>query len=340
MVIIKILEGVLQAGSSSITFTDSDIPYSVISSYCSKDGLYPIREEVSGSTITLYYQPQSTNTNVALKLVKGNLEIIDALTDTSTNKALSANQGKLLNDALQEVFTSVSNGKALIAGAITDKGVDTPADATFAEMAYNIEQISGGSSDAAIYNVLNNGSSGTSTLTANADGYYLILLSYAYGGGGSITLPSGKSSLLSGSLLSGSRGVTWHLIQLERGDNVSIYGYPGGWQAFSKAIYYFENIAFSSNSSISNSVQVNDGTAQLITPSENAKYLVFGLGMGRSGNCRNDTIEAGSVIDASSKDNLGVYTVCGVYYGSGNTLPVFKFYGYDGGCGCIVSIKI
>lgn len=147
MVVIKILEGVLQAGASSISFTDSDIPFSVTSSYCSKDGMYPIREEVSGSTITLYYQPQSTNTNVALKLVKGNLEIIDALTDTSTDKALSANQGKLLNDALQEVFTSVSNGKALIAGAITDKGVDTPADATFAIMAENIESISGGGGD-------------------------------------------------------------------------------------------------------------------------------------------------------------------------------------------------
>lgn len=39
---------------------------------------------------------------------------------------------------MQEVFTSVSNGKASIASAITDKGVSTASDATFATMATNI----------------------------------------------------------------------------------------------------------------------------------------------------------------------------------------------------------
>ena len=134
MVVIKILEGVLQAGSSSISFTDSDIPYSVISSYCSKDGMYPIREEVSGSSITLYYQPQSTNTNVALKLVKGNLEIIDALTDASTNKALSANQGKVLKGLIDELnipseltdlsdvdINDIENGQVLAWNSVSEK---------------------------------------------------------------------------------------------------------------------------------------------------------------------------------------------------------------------------
>ena len=51
---------------------------------------------------------------------------------------------KAVYDELQEVFQSVSNGKNLIASAITDKGVDTLADATFEQMADNIGMISGG----------------------------------------------------------------------------------------------------------------------------------------------------------------------------------------------------
>ena len=42
---------------------------------------------------------------------------------------------------LEEVKTSVSEGKALIAAAVTDKGVATAADATFAAMANNIAAI-------------------------------------------------------------------------------------------------------------------------------------------------------------------------------------------------------
>lgn len=48
--------------------------------------------------------------------------------------------------AIKEVFTSVSSGKSLIASAITDKGVQTDATATFAEMADNIGNIQGESS--------------------------------------------------------------------------------------------------------------------------------------------------------------------------------------------------
>lgn len=49
-----------------------------------------------------------------------------------------------VQDAITELFTSGSEGKALIASAITAKGVDTSADATFQTMADNIEAISSG----------------------------------------------------------------------------------------------------------------------------------------------------------------------------------------------------
>ena len=49
-----------------------------------------------------------------------------------------------LNNTTKELFQSVSNGKSLVAGAITDKGVPTSASDTFSTMATNISKISSG----------------------------------------------------------------------------------------------------------------------------------------------------------------------------------------------------
>lgn len=69
------------------------------------------------------------------KLVLTGNEVVDNLTSTATNLPLSANQGRVL-------FQSVSNGKSLVASAITDKGVATEATASFQTMADNVGQIS------------------------------------------------------------------------------------------------------------------------------------------------------------------------------------------------------
>lgn len=60
--------------------------------------------------------------------------------------AIKNSEGKPLQDILDELFTSVSNGKASVASAITDKGVTTAQDATFAQMAANILSIEGSGS--------------------------------------------------------------------------------------------------------------------------------------------------------------------------------------------------
>lgn len=65
------------------------------------------------------------------------VEIVDNLTTDDATKALSARQGK-------ELFQSVSNGKNLIATAITDKGIITSSDDTFQKMATNIGNIETG----------------------------------------------------------------------------------------------------------------------------------------------------------------------------------------------------
>ena len=49
-----------------------------------------------------------------------------------------------VQDAISELFTSGSEGKTLIASAVTAQGVETAADATFAELAANIRKISTG----------------------------------------------------------------------------------------------------------------------------------------------------------------------------------------------------
>jgi len=49
-----------------------------------------------------------------------------------------------LSTTVEQTFTSVSNGKRLVASAITDKGITTTEDATFQTMATNISNISTG----------------------------------------------------------------------------------------------------------------------------------------------------------------------------------------------------
>ena len=69
-----------------------------------------------------------------------NITIDTALSETSENPV----QNKVITSKLNEVFQSVSNGKSLIASAITDKGVSTDAEATFDTMAGNIMAIETG----------------------------------------------------------------------------------------------------------------------------------------------------------------------------------------------------
>lgn len=56
--------------------------------------------------------------------------------------------------ALNQVFQSVSNGKRVIASAITDRGINTAADATFQTMAKNIGNLSRPTGNAAAAQVL------------------------------------------------------------------------------------------------------------------------------------------------------------------------------------------
>lgn len=67
----------------------------------------------------------------------GNSSVDNTPTANSTRMCTSGG----IYTAVNELKTSVSNGKSLIASAITDKGVSTASDATFQTMANNIRSI-------------------------------------------------------------------------------------------------------------------------------------------------------------------------------------------------------
>ena len=70
------------------------------------------------------------------------IKVDSELSTTSENPV----QNKVITAKLNEVFQSVCDGKSKIAAAITDKGINTAADATFNTMANNISKIEAGSS--------------------------------------------------------------------------------------------------------------------------------------------------------------------------------------------------
>ena len=66
--------------------------------------------------------------------------------DNTWQTITPTNIGAATATEVSQLKTSVSEGKALIAAAVTDKGVETAADASFATMASNIGSIKSGSS--------------------------------------------------------------------------------------------------------------------------------------------------------------------------------------------------
>ena len=108
----KILEATLTAGNTTVTFTDTDIPNSLIRVFSSNPDIIPESRTLIGNTLTVVYPVQVNNIGIALEIVKQGLDIVDDLTSTDTDKALSAKQGKTLKDiidGLPSVITNISD---------------------------------------------------------------------------------------------------------------------------------------------------------------------------------------------------------------------------------------
>lgn len=106
----KILETTISSGGTTATFTDADIPNSLIRVYSTDSNIYPQTMSLSGNTLTVTYEAVSSTLGVALEIVKQGLDIVDDLISTDVNKALSANQGKILKDTIDNMtlVTSLS----------------------------------------------------------------------------------------------------------------------------------------------------------------------------------------------------------------------------------------
>ena len=140
----KILETTLTAGSTAVTFTDSDIPNSLLRVFSSNSDVIPESRILSGNTLTVTYAPQTSNMDVALEIVKQGLDIVDNVLSTDTDKALSAKQGYLLNAAIGDIndrldglvipenvtdlddvdVTSIQDGQVLAWDAVSEKFVN------------------------------------------------------------------------------------------------------------------------------------------------------------------------------------------------------------------------
>ena len=103
MVVRKIIESTLEEGQTSITITDTDIPGSLIRTYSSDPDLMPTQVVLTGSTLRIDYEAQTSDKYIAVELVKQGLDIIDNLTSTDTDAALSAKQGKVLKDLVDGI---------------------------------------------------------------------------------------------------------------------------------------------------------------------------------------------------------------------------------------------
>lgn len=108
------------------------------------DGIYGIEGEEDEQAVLdasmVAYSRQGTSYKTVKDALDNQVQITidNELSTTSTNLV----QNKVITAKLNEVFQLVSNGKALIASAITDRGIPTSSDATFATMAENISRIS------------------------------------------------------------------------------------------------------------------------------------------------------------------------------------------------------
>lgn len=79
-----------------------------------------------------------TGTNLTVYAVKNRIDNANEIPYNDTNVGAELTK---LNESLESCFQSVSNGKTLVASAITDQGIETDATATFEVMANNIRRI-------------------------------------------------------------------------------------------------------------------------------------------------------------------------------------------------------
>lgn len=143
----------------------------------------------NGATTTLASSLQVSGIN-NIEFTEEAEEPITASNVSYSNTTSGMTSGNVQN-AIDELFQSVSEGKSLIAAAVTDKGVETAATDSFATMAGNIGQISSGG-----------GGSAMSLATINVSGLNVRCVTirgqslYAYQGSGNLSVVVGSEMVV------------------------------------------------------------------------------------------------------------------------------------------------
>lgn len=226
MVIFKTKEGIVPPLETQIIFTDVNVKdSSILEVYFTDSSIRVVTMSQDGNNVYVTisshleqvgvklfinnvdeFSPyddstikEDINTNtVKIAILEGSVEDLGDMIaeNTMAINGISDNVGNLsdlettnknsLVEAINENFTNVSNGKTLIAEAITDKGVETSATDSFQTMATNISNIEGGGGGGDITNMsllTSSGSYVTSvSYTPNFDGFLLVQFYYPNSG--------------------------------------------------------------------------------------------------------------------------------------------------------------
>lgn len=206
------------------------------------------------------------------------------------NNVVTGMAAENVQDAVTELFTSVSNGKALLAGAITDKGVSTSGTDSFQTMADNVGKIE----------------TGTDTSDATVTAGDILSGKTAYGASGKITgtIPSqgattitpgtsAKTAVAAGRYTTGAVTVAGdpQLTAANIKKGVNIFGvvgtFEGGAETVSGSITVtssrqFLEVHYSDGNNVA-SVSVSGETVK-ITALKNSLIIMFGdAGIGLGG---------------------------------------------------------
>ena len=81
--ITKILETTIAAGGTTATFTDAEIPNSLLRIHSTDPNIYPLMQTLSGNTVTVTYEEQVRLLKTKGLIIEDKQECIDFLKHTN-----------------------------------------------------------------------------------------------------------------------------------------------------------------------------------------------------------------------------------------------------------------
>ena len=221
------------------------------------------------------------------------------MTSYNNNNTSSVITADNVQGAIDQLFTSVSNGKSQIASAITDMGVSTSANDSFAQMATNIGNIETGYDTSQVTATANTVRSGYKFVNSSGQ---LITGTIPSKGAQTYTPKTVSQTISSGQYLSGNQIIQGdgNLVASNIVEGKSIFGVSGN----------VKNIVVLNNVITGIKTTKNERILQLTAPSINS-YFYYGAipiavqykGTNRSGvfsACTSENLSSsGSIVDAN-----------------------------------------